>query len=96
MEKMSRNKKKDKSVLSLCDLGKQKNKLHFCVMAPEDQNWHRVPLSGVCVRVCSYMFHHFPHESQRGAQACISAFHLGFFCILLPSCLLSLSSIGQN
>lgn len=49
MEKMSKNKKKDKSVLSLCDLGKQKNKLHFCVMAPEGQNWHRVPLSTVCV-----------------------------------------------
>lgn len=33
-KKKCKNKKTDKSLLSLCDLGKQKNKLHFCVMAP--------------------------------------------------------------
>lgn len=95
-KKKSKNKKKDKSLLSLCDLGRQKNKLHFCVMAPEGQNRHRVPLSAVCVRACWYRFHQFPQESQRGAQAYLSAFHLGFFCIPLHFCLLSLPSIGQN
>lgn len=36
------------------------------------------------------------HKSQRGLPSGISAFHLGFFCIPVPSCLLSLPSIGQN
>lgn len=94
--KKSKNKKKDKSLHSLCDPPRQKNKLHFCVMAPEGQNRHRVPLSPVCVRACWYRFHQFPQESQRGAQAYISAFHLDFFCIPLHWCVLSLPSIGRN
>lgn len=62
----------------------------------EGQNWHRVPLSTVCMWTCIYRFHQFPHESQRGAQTQLSAFHLGFFCIPLRLCLLFFSSIGQN
>lgn len=93
----NKNKKKDKSLHSLCDLGRQKNKLHFSVMAPKGQNRHRFPLSAVGVRACWYMFHQFPQESQKGAQAFhVLAFHLGFFCIPLHSCLLSLPSSGQN
>lgn len=95
-KKKCKNKKTDKSLLSLCDLGRQKNKLHFCVMAPKGQNRHRVPLSSVCVRVCWYRFHQFPQERWRGTQAYLSAFHLGFFCILLHLCLLSVYSIGWN
>lgn len=95
-EKKHKNKKKDKSVLSLCDLGRQKNKLHFCIMAPEGQNRHRLPLSTVCVWACWYRFHQFPQKSQRGAQVYLSAFHLGFFYILLHLCLLSFYSTEQN
>lgn len=88
----NKNKKKDKSLHSLCDLGRQKNKLHFSVMAPKGQNRHRFLLSTVGVRTCWYMFHQFPQESQKG----VLAFHLGFFCIPLHSCLLSLPSFGQK
>ena len=43
-----RIKKKDKSLLSLCDLGRQKKKLHSCITAPKGQNRRRPTQSCLC------------------------------------------------
>lgn len=76
----NKSKKKDESVLSLCDARRQRNKLHFCIMAPEGQTLRRVPPLNTrrCCKCVGYTDASaaFLHESRRGP------FILASFCIL--------------
>lgn len=96
-KKTRKNKKKDKSVHSLCDPSRQKNKLHFCIMAPEGQNWHRVPSQPCsCVSMLIQVLSVPTREPAEMHRPTFQPFILASFVLLLHSCLLSLPSIGQN